>query len=164
MKMLLTVLIVYVAFALFAWLASDRMIFQPPSSSYRAGQLPILMVPTDGGAIATLVLPNPRAALTVLYAHGNAEDLGQIVPFLEELRRTGFAVIAFDYRGYGMSTGRHRPEARRATWRPCIGTPSRRCTFRRRGSCSTAGPLGADQRRISRRAFRLAGSCWRARS
>ena len=33
MKMLLTVLIVYVAFAAFAWLMSDRMIFQPPLPS-----------------------------------------------------------------------------------------------------------------------------------
>jgi fermentation-respiration switch protein FrsA (DUF1100 family) len=105
MKMLLTVLIVYVAFAAFAWLMSDRMIFQPPSPSYRAGQLPIAMIPADGGSVATLYLPNPSAAVTVLYAHGNAEDLGQLVPFLDELRRAGFAVLAFDYRGYGVSTG-----------------------------------------------------------
>jgi len=50
----------------------------------------------------------------VLYAHGNAEDLGQLVPYLEELRRTGFAVLAFDYRGYGMSTG-SPPSAKGAT-------------------------------------------------
>jgi len=111
---LLTAVLVYVAFAAFAWLMSDRMIFQPPSPSYRAGQLPIVMVPTDGGSIATFHLPNPRAAVTVLYAHGNAEDLGQLVPYLEELRRTGFAVLAFDYRGYGMSTG-SPPSAKGAT-------------------------------------------------
>ena len=109
-----TAVLVYVAFAAFAWLMSDRMIFQPPSPSYRAGQLPIVMVPTDGGSIATLHLPNPRAAVTVLYAHGNAEDLGQLAPYLEELRRTGFAVLAFDYRGYGMSTG-SPPSAKGAT-------------------------------------------------
>jgi abhydrolase domain-containing protein 17 len=103
--LLVTVLLVYLAFAAFAWLASDRMIFQPPPSSYRAGQLPIVMVPTDGGSIATLHLPNPRATVTVLYAHGNAEDLGHAAPLLEELRRAGFAVLAFDYRGYGLSTG-----------------------------------------------------------
>ena len=111
---LLTAVLVYVAFAAFAWLMSDRMIFQPLSPSYRAGQLPIVMVPTDGGSIATLHLPNPRAAVTLLYAHGNAEDLGQLVPYLEELRRTGFAVLAFDYRGYGMSTG-SPPSAKGAT-------------------------------------------------
>ncbi len=111
---LVTAVLVYVAFAAFAWLLSDRMIFQPPSPSYRAGQLPIVMVPTEGGSIATLHLPNPRAAVTVLYAHGNAEDLGQLVPYLEELRRAGFAVLAFDYRGYGMSTGAP-PSAKGAT-------------------------------------------------
>jgi fermentation-respiration switch protein FrsA (DUF1100 family) len=102
---LVTVAIVYLAFAAFAWLGSDRMIFLPPSPSYRAGQLPIVTVPTDGGSIATLYLPNPNAAITVLYAHGNAEDIGHVAPLLDELRRTGFAVLAFDYRGYGMSTG-----------------------------------------------------------
>ena len=102
---LATAVLVYVAFAAFAWLMSDRMMFLPPDSSYRAGQLPIVMVPTAGGSIATLHLPNPRAAITVLYAHGNAEDLGHVAPWLEELRRAGFAVLAFDYRGYGLSTG-----------------------------------------------------------
>jgi fermentation-respiration switch protein FrsA (DUF1100 family) len=102
---LATAVLVYLAFAAFAWFMSDRMMFLPPSPSYRAGQLPIVMVPTDGGSIATLHLPNPRAAITLLYAHGNAEDLGQLAPWLEELRRAGFAVLAFDYRGYGMSTG-----------------------------------------------------------
>jgi hypothetical protein len=29
----------------------------------------------------------------VLYAHGNAEDVGQVAPLLDELRRTGFAVL-----------------------------------------------------------------------
>ena len=103
--LLVTVLVVYVAFAAFAWFVSDRMIFQPPSPSYRAGQLPIVMVPTEGGSIATLYLPNPHATVTALYAHGNAEDLGHVAPLLEELRSAGFAVLAFDYRGYGMSTG-----------------------------------------------------------
>jgi fermentation-respiration switch protein FrsA (DUF1100 family) len=99
-------LVVYVAFAAFAWLMADRMMFLPPAPSYRTARLPIVMVPSgDGGSVATLHLPNPDAALTMLYAHGNAEDLGQLVPLLEELRRAGFAVLAFDYRGYGLSTG-----------------------------------------------------------
>ena len=102
---LITAVIAYLCFAAFAWFVSDRMIFLPPSPSYRAGQLPIVMVAAEGGSIATLHLPNPGAAVTVLYAHGNAEDLGQLAPWLEEMRRAGFAVVGFDYRGYGMSTG-----------------------------------------------------------
>jgi fermentation-respiration switch protein FrsA (DUF1100 family) len=102
----LTALLTYTAFASLAYFVSDRMIFQPPRPSYRPDQLPIVMLPgADGGSIATLYLPNPRAALTLLYAHGNAEDLGQLAPSLEELRRAGFSVLAFDYRGYGASTG-----------------------------------------------------------
>jgi len=103
--LLVTAVLVYAAFAAFAWFVSDRLIFHPPMPSYRAGRLPIVMVPTAGGSIATLYLPNPRATITVLFAHGNAEDLGHDVPWLEELRRAGFAVLAFDYRGYGLSTG-----------------------------------------------------------
>ena len=107
MRMALAVaLVAYVAFAAFAWLMADRMMFFPPAPSYRSARLPIVMVPTgDGASVATLHLPNPDAALTVLYAHGNAEDLGQLVPLLEEIRRAGFGVLAFDYRGYGVSTG-----------------------------------------------------------
>ena len=105
---LITVLVLYAAFAAFAYFVSDRMIFLPPQASYASGRLPVVMVPTgeDGGAaIATLHLPNPRAKLTLLYSHGNAEDLGQLAPWLEEYRAAGFSVLAFDYRGYGASTG-----------------------------------------------------------
>ncbi len=103
---LLVAVLAYAGLAAFAYFLSERLIFQPPSPTYRAGQLPITMIPAAAGdSIALLYLPNPRATLTLLYAHGNAEDLGQIAPMLEELRRHGFAVIGFDYRGYGASTG-----------------------------------------------------------
>jgi fermentation-respiration switch protein FrsA (DUF1100 family) len=99
-------LLVYAAFAAYAYFLSERLIFQPPSPTYRAGQLPIVMIPgADGGLIATLYLPNPSASLTILYAHGNAEDVGIVAPMLAELRAHGFAVLGFDYRGYGSSTG-----------------------------------------------------------
>ena len=104
--LLVTALLLYAAFALFAWFVSDRMMFMPPAASYDARGLPIVMVPSsDGGSIATLYLPNPRATLTLLYSHGNAEDLGQLAPWLEQYRQNGFSVLAFDYRGYGASTG-----------------------------------------------------------
>lgn len=59
----------------------------------------------DGARIATLHLPNPNATFTILFSHGNAEDLGHLAPLLEQLRRAGFSVLAYDYRGYGQSTG-----------------------------------------------------------
>ncbi len=42
----------------------------------------------------------------ILYSHGNAEDLGIIKPKLSEIRTLGFNVLAYDYQGYGTSTGK----------------------------------------------------------
>jgi fermentation-respiration switch protein FrsA (DUF1100 family) len=42
----------------------------------------------------------------VLLCHGNAGNLGDRVAHVEWLAAEGFDVLAFDYRGYGRSTGR----------------------------------------------------------
>ena len=52
-----------------------------------------------------MYLPNPAARYTVLFSHGNGEDLGDIGPDLLILRQLGFAVLAYDYHGYGTSEG-----------------------------------------------------------
>lgn len=112
---LLVLVLVYFGLACFAFLAADRMIFLPPRSSYAPGELPVTLVPgPDGSRIATLHLPNPQAELTILFSHGNAEDLGYLAPWLERYRQVGFAVIAYDYRGYGLSTG-GPPTAKKAS-------------------------------------------------
>jgi abhydrolase domain-containing protein 17 len=103
---LLLIVALYAVFAATAFFVADRLIFLPPASSYAQGELPVVLVPSDGGArIATLHLPNDSASLTILYSHGNAEDLGHLVPLLRHLQRAGFSVLAYDYRGYGLSTG-----------------------------------------------------------
>ena len=53
-----------------------------------------------------MFLPNPAARYTILYSHGNAEDVGEVLPDLQDIQRMGFSVLAFDYRGYGTSEGR----------------------------------------------------------
>ena len=42
----------------------------------------------------------------VLLLHGNAGNVGDRAPHAELLARAGFDVLAFDYRGYGRSSGR----------------------------------------------------------
>jgi len=102
----LTVVLLYLTFALLVHLAADRMIFLPPASTYDAESLPVFLVPgEDGTRISTLHLRNPEATFTILYSHGNAEDLGHLAGFLDGYRAAGFSVLAYDYRGYGMSTG-----------------------------------------------------------
>lgn len=110
-KLLGVVALAYLALAMFAWLTADRQIFFPPRPSYSLDGIGAVLVPAgDGARIATVHLPNPDAELTILFSHGNAEDLGHALGFMEELRRNGYSVIGYDYRGYGASTG-GRPTA-----------------------------------------------------
>ena len=102
----------YAGLCLYACAAAGRMIFQPQPSSYSDGP-DILKVPTaDGETISALHLANPDAEFTVLHSHGNAEDLGTVLPFLQALRAQDFAVFAYDYRCYGTSEG--KPSERKA--------------------------------------------------
>ncbi|HYH82264.1 MAG TPA: alpha/beta hydrolase [Longimicrobium sp.] len=105
LKTLRIVLIVYGVALVGAWLVVPRLLFQPQPASYTS--LPgLLRIPVGGDTIAAVWLPNPAARWTILYSHGNAEDLGDDLPLLRELQAAGFAVFAYDYRGYGASTGR----------------------------------------------------------
>jgi fermentation-respiration switch protein FrsA (DUF1100 family) len=96
-------------------LFSDRMIFQPQPSSYTDESLSQSVARADGKLvhvmsgrqrITAIYLADPNADYTLLFSHGNAEDLGDTLPFLLMYRQAGFAVFAYDYRGYGTSTGR----------------------------------------------------------
>ncbi|MGW4740884.1 alpha/beta hydrolase [Nocardia xishanensis] len=60
----------------------------------------------DGETLHAWWLPAPRSIGHVLFAHGNAGNLGDRVAIYALLVAAGFDVLAFDYRGYGRSTGR----------------------------------------------------------
>ena len=84
----------------------DRALFQPHPASYRETN-EIIFIPTeDGGRIAAVWLPNPAARHVILQSHGNGEDLGDILPELREFHDQGYAVLGYDYRGYGLSGGK----------------------------------------------------------
>ncbi len=106
LRALRVVVLAYVVFAVAVLLFSERLIFRPFPSSYREGPDIVKLRTADGGTIAARWLPNPQARYAILYSHGNAEDLGDLAPFLHELKAEGFSVLAYDYRGYGLSDGR----------------------------------------------------------
>lgn len=95
-------------------LSADKMIFLPHPSSYtdavfaklKSENVEHVRLRSGSETILAVYLPNPSAKYTLLWSHGNAEDLGDDLFFLEEFRRAGFAVFSYDYRGYGTSTGR----------------------------------------------------------
>jgi pimeloyl-ACP methyl ester carboxylesterase len=86
----------------------NRLLFFP---SRRILQTPKrfddLTIPTaDGQRLHGWWMEADEPHSTVLFLHGNAGNIGDRVPHYELLTAAGFNVLAFDYRGYGRSTGR----------------------------------------------------------
>jgi len=105
-RLIQSLVFIYVSLLLVAYFFSDRIIFRAQESSYEDGP-EILKIETENGAeISALYLLEPNSEFTILYSHGNAEDVGDIREFLEIFRDKGFSVLAYDHQGYGTSDGR----------------------------------------------------------
>ncbi len=104
-SLLLIPLCVYLGLLIFAYFFADKLIFQPQFSSYRDNSEIIKLTTSNGEKISAKFYPNPNAAHTILFCHGNAEDVNTADSMLKEFQKNGFAVLAFDYRGYGTSEG-----------------------------------------------------------
>lgn len=100
------VLLGYLLALLAVILLFDRVLFQPHPPGYARSDDIIFIPVGEGEKIAAVWLPNPEARYTILHSHGNGEDLGDILPELREFRDQGYAVLGYDYRGYGLSSGR----------------------------------------------------------
>lgn len=105
LNLVLTLAVLYGAVLAYLWFFGDTLVYFPPPSSYRDDG-GILKIPArDGTRLSAIYLANPEARFTVLFTHGNAEDIGHNDSFLHALHDAGFAVLAWDYRGYGTSEG-----------------------------------------------------------
>jgi fermentation-respiration switch protein FrsA (DUF1100 family) len=103
---LLIVVSIYVLVLIIVIFASEQLIFQPQPPGYRDSAAILKLTSSDGAKISAIYLPNPAATFTVLFSHGNAEDVGYVAPLLEQIRSAGFSVFAYDYQGYGTSEGK----------------------------------------------------------
>ena len=125
-------LIAYATLCLYGLLLSERQIFRPPEPTYLADgtsgfellKIPV-GIPASSSAsseeqaneaqesIAAFFLPHPTSRRVMLYSHGNAEDLGTVRAIAAVIQQSGYSVLAYDYRGYGLSDG-DRPSERKA--------------------------------------------------
>lgn len=109
-KMLSTIftyaIIAYLALILFAYFFSNVLMFPAPYTHYQDTSQIIKLKTRDNTLISAIYLPQKNAKYTILFSHGNAEDLGTKINFLKDLQTHGFAVFAYDYHGYGTSKGR----------------------------------------------------------
>ncbi|MEG2075272.1 MAG: alpha/beta hydrolase [Victivallaceae bacterium] len=88
---------------------ADKIIFQPPESraDFDQTQLDLIDIPqSDGVKLSIYYQPAQLGKPTILYSHGNAEDLSHLVNFLQYCwGRSGYGIAAYDYEGYGRSGG-----------------------------------------------------------
>jgi fermentation-respiration switch protein FrsA (DUF1100 family) len=111
-KLATVVVLLIVALAVVVRLLEPRFAFFPTAGDtpplVEAGvQITAWSVDTrDGEHLQGWSLEPESARATVLYFHGNGGNLSVWAPILIGLARHGLAVVAFDYRGYGASTGR----------------------------------------------------------
>jgi len=60
----------------------------------------------DGERLRAWVMRPAEPRARIVYFHGNGGNLSNWAPILASIARRGYAVFAFDYRGYGVSSGR----------------------------------------------------------
>ncbi|MDQ8193013.1 alpha/beta fold hydrolase [Coraliomargarita sp. SDUM461004] len=95
----------YAGINVYAAFRAHNLIFPTPVSSYQDDADIIKLQSTDGETISACYLSTPKDEHLLLYSHGNGEDIGTAGLFLKSLQEQGIAVLAYDYPGYGTSSG-----------------------------------------------------------
>lgn len=86
----------------------SALVFRPPTPAtpIKAKRYFWLQV-SDQYRIPAFFIKRNNASVTILFSHGNAEDLGMMYHRMKELARLiGVNVMVYDYCGYGLSNGK----------------------------------------------------------
>lgn len=109
----LVVLVVVGVFITVLWVFQRRLIYfplgasVPPAHDVINGARDVMLETSDGLSLGAWLVPargRPNG-FSVLVANGNAGDRSLRAPLAEGLAEEGFAVLLFDYRGYGGNPG-----------------------------------------------------------
>lgn len=118
---------VYAVLALLLYVGQERLLFIPTHDIYRTPasngwRYDELELRVNGEKTRGWFVYGPQPSRgTMLFSHGNAGNIADRLESIGILRGMGFDVLAYDYGGYGLSTG-HASEQRcyadvRAMWR-----------------------------------------------
>lgn len=106
-KFLYYVFIGYFCTWIYLQFSVNSVAFQPPSPSTYSDTDSIIKLKTaNSDDISAVYLPAPNTNYVLLYSHGNAVDLGGMLPILNLYQRQGYSIFCYDYPGYGTSTGK----------------------------------------------------------
>lgn len=84
----------------------SSLLFQPPPPTYLHPSRHFWLTNKYGNRIPAFFIERPNAKVTILFSHGNAEDLGMIYDWFNDLARVlRVNIMAYDYTGYGKSNG-----------------------------------------------------------
>lgn len=86
--------------------AISSLLFQPPPPTYLHPSRHFWLSTSHDSRIPAFFIERPNASVTILFSHGNAEDLGMIYDWFSDLARVlRVNIMAYDYTGYGKSSG-----------------------------------------------------------
>ena len=109
---LVTLLVCAAVLALAVRWLEPRFAFFPDAGesetprSYGVTYAPLTVATADGEQLRAWLMRAREPRATVVYFHGNGGNLSLWASILAGVARHGYSVLAFDYRGYGVSTGR----------------------------------------------------------
>ena len=104
-SMVLVPICVVLGLLIIAVFFADKAIFRPQRSSYKDTAEVIKLKTRSSEQISAKYYEIAAAPYTLIFSHGNAEDIGMIEPFAWRLRDLGLNVLIYDYPGYGTSSG-----------------------------------------------------------
>lgn len=119
LRILIIVAATYAGVCLLVFVARYRLIFPlrlgtagDPTAFGLVDAEPVIIPMADGVRISAWVVPPADSAHpmgAVIWFHGNGETVASIAPVLRLFRPRGAALVAVDYRGYGLSGGSPTP-------------------------------------------------------
>jgi fermentation-respiration switch protein FrsA (DUF1100 family) len=87
-----------------------KLVFQPPESTYGRDE-GLLWLHTSMQDLVPAFYLDRGHSLTILFSHGNAEDIGLVSQYFREASQImQVNVFAYEYPGYGMSSGEPEEE------------------------------------------------------
>ena len=95
----------YIGLMLLGLFLANHIIFQPPQASYRDNPTILKLKTSDGNHISARYFKNKGSELTILFSHGNAEDIGGLEGLAKKFIDAGLSILVYDYHGYGTSEG-----------------------------------------------------------
>lgn len=84
----------------------SSLVFQPPDASYDHTKPFLIWLTTKSKHLIPAFYLDQKSKVTLLFSHGNAEDLGTIYEwFVIVAIELNVNILAYDYEGYGRSSG-----------------------------------------------------------